>query len=116
MPRPSIPAARPLLITLSLIAILAAFAGGVLPVARADSETAATAAQETVVLRVDNMTCATCPITVRHAIKGVDGVISADVDFEAGTATVVFDPAQTDIAAIAAASTNAGYPARPVSD
>ena len=116
MRRSSILALRPLLITLSLFAILAAFAGSVLSVAHAGSEAAATAAQKTVVLRIDNMTCASCPITVRHAIKGVDGVISAEVDFEAKTATVVFDPAKTDIATIAAASTNAGYPAQPMSD
>ena len=116
MGRPSILAATPVLVTLSLFAILAVFTGSVPSAAHADNESTATAAQETVVLRIDNMTCASCPITVRRAIRGVDGVITADVDFEARTATVVFDPAKTDIAAIAAASTNAGYPARPLSD
>lgn len=64
---------------------------------------------------VENMTCAMCPITVRKAMEGVDGVRSVDVDFEAKTATAVFDPSTTSVADIAAASTNAGYPAQPES-
>jgi mercuric ion binding protein len=36
--------------------------------------TAVMAAEMTVTLAVENMTCATCPITVRTAIKGVLGV------------------------------------------
>lgn len=67
--------------------------------------------QETRTFAIENMTCATCPITVRKAMQGVKGVKSVDVDFEAKTATVVFDPAITTPDAIARASTNAGYPA-----
>jgi mercuric ion binding protein len=44
-------------------------------------------------------------------MEGVAGVRSVTVDFDARTATVVFDPARTTIEAIAAASANAGYPA-----
>lgn len=61
---------------------------------------------------VDNMTCATCPITVRTAMSRVDGVRSVEVDFETKRATVTYDPARTTPEAIAQASTNAGYPAR----
>ena len=60
---------------------------------------------------IENMTCALCPVTVRKAMEGVSGVKSVSVDFDNKTATVVFDPAVADSAAIAAASTNAGYPA-----
>jgi len=63
---------------------------------------------------IENMTCASCPITVRLAMEGVAGVKSVKVDFEAKTATVVYDPASATVAAIAAASTNAGYPAKPI--
>jgi mercuric ion binding protein len=38
-------------------------------------------------------------------------VLLVEIDFGARTATVVFDPSVTNAAAIAAASTNAGYPA-----
>jgi mercuric ion binding protein len=62
---------------------------------------------------VENMTCALCPVTVRTAMERVPGVKSVAVDFKAKTATVVFDPSVTTVEAIAAASTNAGYPARP---
>jgi mercuric ion binding protein len=44
-------------------------------------------------------------------MQGVPGVQSVDIDFDARTATVVFDPATTSVAAIAAAATGAGYPA-----
>ncbi|MEX0957553.1 MAG: cation transporter [Rhizobiaceae bacterium] len=64
---------------------------------------------------VPDMTCALCPVTVRKAMEGVDGVRQVEVDFDAMTATVVFDPSMTTIEAIAAASANAGYPAHPVS-
>lgn len=71
------------------------------------------AAIQTALFFVENMTCATCPITVRLAMEGIEGVRSAEVDFETKSATVVFDPALTNPEAIAAASTNAGYPAAP---
>jgi mercuric ion binding protein len=57
------------------------------------------------------MTCALCPVTVKAAMSGVDGVQSVEVDFDARSATVIFDPALTDAAAIAEASAQAGYPA-----
>ena len=73
-----------------------------------------TAATETVTatFAIQNMTCAMCPITVRKAMEGVEGVRSVDVDFETKTATAVFDPSTTSTTDIAAASTNAGYPAQ----
>lgn len=61
---------------------------------------------------IDNMTCATCPITVRTAMSRVPGVRSVNVDFDAKRATVTYDPARATPDAIAAASANAGYPAR----
>ncbi|MEO1169830.1 MAG: heavy metal-associated domain-containing protein [Pseudomonadota bacterium] len=61
---------------------------------------------------VENMTCATCPITVRRAMRGVDGVHDVTINFEAKTATARFDPDRTTTNAIAAASTEAGYPAQ----
>jgi mercuric ion binding protein len=68
--------------------------------------------QETRTFAIENMTCAACPIAVRKAMQGVDGVQSVDVDFGAKTATVVFDPAVTTPDAIVRASTSAGYPAK----
>lgn len=63
---------------------------------------------------IDNMTCATCPITVRKAMARVAGVKTVSVDFDAKRAVVDFDPSATTVAAIGAASANAGYPAREI--
>jgi mercuric ion binding protein len=70
---------------------------------------------ETKVFRVEHMTCATCPIAVKTAMSRVTGVASVDVDFESKTAKVSFDPGVATPEQIAAASTNAGYPASPAS-
>ena len=71
-------------------------------------------ASEKVVFAVEKMTCALCPITVRTAMSGVDGVTTVEIDFEAKTATVTFDPGLTSPDAIAQASLDAGYPASPI--
>ena len=66
---------------------------------------------QTASFAVENMTCATCPITVRRAMEGVAGVHEVTIDYETRTATAQFDPERTTTSAIAAASTEAGYPA-----
>jgi mercuric ion binding protein len=80
------------------------------PVA-AQSVVAQTASVQTKTFAIENMTCALCPVTVKSAIEGVNGVQSAAMDFGAKTATVVFDSAVATPEAIATASTDAGYPA-----
>jgi mercuric ion binding protein len=50
---------------------------------------------------------------VRKAMERVEGVKSVSVNFEAKTATVIFDPAIATPEKIGAAATNAGYPASP---
>jgi len=66
----------------------------------------------TVMLEVSNMTCALCPITVKKAITRVPGVLEAQVDFDAKTATVRYESSRTSVEAISAATGNAGYPSR----
>lgn len=83
----------------------------VVPITTIPAAAQSIAAEQTVTFAVDNMTCALCPITVKRAMEGVDGVRVVEIDFEARTATVVFDTAATSADAIAAASANAGYPA-----
>jgi mercuric ion binding protein len=70
------------------------------------------AAERTVTLAVDNMTCAACPITVKKAIAKVDGVTKVEVSYEKREAVVTFDDAKASLQAIAKASADAGYPAR----
>jgi len=82
------------------------------PSAKATVDSAVIAANhQTLTFNIEKMTCAACPITVKKAMKKVEGVKDVDVDFEAKTATVNFDLAVTSAEEIAAASTNAGYPA-----
>ncbi|MDT7533005.1 heavy metal-associated domain-containing protein [Sphingobium sp. SA2] len=106
---------RPLLIAIGAAALGAAgllSAPTFLPLAAQAAPAQAAAVQKTT-FSIENMTCAMCPVTVTKAMKGVAGVKSVTVDFAAKTATVIYDPATATVAAIAAASSNAGYPARP---
>ncbi|MCW0198595.1 heavy metal-associated domain-containing protein [Sphingopyxis sp.] len=104
---------------LLIVGALAAFAGigatamlvPLQPAAQAQAQRSEAQAR-TASFAIDKMTCATCPITVRTAMSRVDGVRSVKVDFDAKRATVTYDPARATPEAIAAASTNAGYPAR----
>jgi periplasmic mercuric ion binding protein len=72
------------------------------------------AAEQTVTMDIEKMTCALCPITVKKSMEGVDGVQDVDVDFDSKTAVVTFDDSKTTAAAVAQASTDVGYPATPV--
>lgn len=76
----------------------------------------AEAAEQTVSMSVERMTCALCPLTIRKAMERVDGVQHVDVDYDTKTATVTFDDTKTTAADIAQASTDVGYPSKPVSD
>lgn len=66
----------------------------------------------TVTLGVEHMTCAACPITVRKALSHVAGVSASEVDMNAHTATVTFDPTRTSPEALATAVSQAGFPAK----
>jgi len=72
------------------------------------------AAEQTLIFYVENMSCALCPLTVKKAMGGVEGVISVDVEYARHQAVVIFDDAVASPKQIALASTNAGYPAQPV--
>lgn len=79
-------------VALAALAITPAFAG----------------APQTVVLDVQNMTCALCPLTVKKSLQQVPGVADAKVDLDQKTAR--FDPDRTSAAVLVRATTNAGYP------
>ena len=68
------------------------------------------AGSKTVTLTVSNMTCVTCPLTVKMALTKVEGVSKAAVDFDKKVAVVTFDDAKTNAAALVKATTDAGYP------
>jgi len=71
---------------------------------------AAAATPVTVTLEVKNMTCATCPITVRKSLEKVSGVTAVKVDYEKKTATVTYDPDKTKPESLTHATTDAGFP------
>lgn len=66
-------------------------------------------AMKTVALSVPGMTCASCPVTVRAALKRVDGVKDIAVIGETDI-QVTYDDARTNVAALINATKNAGYP------
>jgi mercuric ion binding protein len=68
------------------------------------------AATRAVTLSVPGMTCAACPITVKHALSKVLGVEKADVRFEQREAIVTFDDGKTNVQALTKATADAGYP------
>lgn len=68
------------------------------------------AADQTVALSVSGMTCATCPIAVKTALKRVDGVKNAVVTFENKQAVVTFDDSKTNAQALMSATAQAGFP------
>lgn len=74
--------------------------------------TGAAAAERSVTLAVDNMSCASCPYIVEKSLERVDGVIDASVSFEERTAVVRYDDNRATIDALTRATANAGYPSR----
>jgi mercuric ion binding protein len=75
----------------------------------------ASAGEATITLAVKNMTCALCPYTVKSSLEAVPGVKRVIVSFTDKTAVVVYDDKMTDLQALMAATTNAGYPSSPKS-
>jgi periplasmic mercuric ion binding protein len=73
---------------------------------------AASAAEQTVTLAVENMYCEACPYIVKQSLAKVSGVQSIAVSFERKTATVTYDDQKTAPDALTSATTQAGYPSR----
>jgi len=70
---------------------------------------------KTVTLSVDKMTCGSCPITVRRALKNVDGVTDAKSKYEGsgdGWAIVTYDADKVEIDDLTTATEMAGYPSK----
>ena len=75
---------------------------------------AASAAERTVTLAVDNMYCHACPYIVKQSLAKVPGVENVAVSYEQKTATVTYDDEKTTLDSLTSATTEAGYPSRPV--
>lgn len=72
----------------------------------------ALAADRTVTLAVEKMTCASCPYIVKQALTRLSGVKRADVSFEEMTAKVTFDDAVANVGGLTKATGDAGFPSR----
>lgn len=72
-----------------------------------------TAWAETACFEVQGMTCATCPVTVKTAIKKLKGVTEVKTSLEEKNAIIDFDIQKTNSAEIKRAIENSGYKAVP---
>lgn len=81
-----------------------------MPAAHAETTMAQPNQQQTVMLKIENMTCAMCTVTIKKALQKVEGVQEVAVDYDAKTAVVTFDSHKTNSAALIKATTDAGYP------
>jgi mercuric ion binding protein len=73
---------------------------------------AATAAERTVTLAVDGMSCGSCPYIVRTVLQEVPGVARAEVSHAEKMAVVTLDDAKTTVAALTRATAGVGFPSR----
>lgn len=69
----------------------------------------ASANLQRVVIPVEGMTCVTCEIAVRNALKKVNGVAFAHVSIATKNATVDYDPTRTNSEQLVAAINSTGY-------
>ena len=70
---------------------------------------------KTITLDVDKMTCNMCPITVKKALRKVEGVTKVSARYEGdgyGWAKITYDPDKTDVDDLTFATEEAGYPSR----
>ena len=61
---------------------------------------------------VEGMTCAACTVTLKAAVKKLDGISSVSASVEKKSATVEYDPKRTDADAIKKAIDSTGYRAK----
>lgn len=81
----------------------------------AASSVAFASESKTITLSVDKMTCNMCPITVKRALRKVDGVSEVSAKYEGdgvGWATVTYDPTKVNVEDLTFATEQAGYPSR----
>ena len=78
------------------------------------STTPIKAATQTTTLKVPDMTCPVCPITVKKALQKVPGVSKIEVNYAQKEVAVTFDNAKTSESALTKATADVGFPSQPV--
>jgi len=66
---------------------------------------------DTLTVKLQGMSCASCASSIEQAIQSVPGVIDCSVNFGVEQATVKYDPKQTNLEKIQQAVSDAGYSA-----
>lgn len=66
-------------------------------------------AAKQVILKVEGMSCATCPATVKAALKRLSRVINADVSFKEAKATVSYYKGKVTVEQMIKAIEDVGY-------
>ena len=66
---------------------------------------------ENIVIKITGMSCEHCVNAVKGAVMALDGVVSAVVDLDGGTASLEFDASKVTLAGIKAAIEEEGYEA-----
>ncbi|GAB4409117.1 MAG: mercury resistance system periplasmic binding protein MerP [Thermodesulfovibrionales bacterium] len=69
-----------------------------------------------VTLKVDGMTCASCPATVKAVLKRLPGVINADVSYKEAKATVSYYEGKVTVEQMIKAIEDAGYTAHLITE
>jgi copper chaperone len=64
---------------------------------------------ETAVIKIEGMHCQHCVASVRDALSELEGVDTVTVDLEGGSATVTYDAASVQLAALQTAIEDQGF-------
>lgn len=75
--------------------------------------TTVNAATRTTTLDVSRMSCVTCPLTVRTALRDLPGVGKVIVSYETKQAIVTFDDTKTNVKSLLKATADVGFPSTP---
>ncbi len=103
--------------TFASAGVLCPLCEGGLPIA--DAQPAARRAPDTATVRlhISKMTCGSCPVTARLALKRIPGVLAATVTLDDSLGVVRYDPRKVTPAEIAVQLTRqTGYPAHVLAD
>jgi copper chaperone CopZ len=71
-----------------------------------------TTAEQCIVIRIDGMHCHRCEAKIQKQLSEIPGVHEAEVDFNSGQASVLFDRAAVKRAQLLDAIREAGYQVR----
>ena len=92
------------------LALFPYYGGKLVPPTRAAAPTA-TAALETIELKIDGMDCEACAGVIRNKLLETPGVATAEVHYPAANAVVRYDPRRINPEALVAAVKSVGYSA-----